>query len=205
MTSEQAILTAARKLFAENSYKTVTVRAIATAAGYSPALVIKTMGSKEKLFSRVALDPGEIEGSSADESRETLGRRLVQRVFDRRRLGISDPWALAPRLVESAPEPDLLRDRFGERYEMSMAAVIGDASKDRLNTKLVISLLLGIGAAAHSLKFFTGTEDEEAAIEQFGAMLQVPIDRCEGDLASLPPATVSTLDPDNTPRDSLPK
>ena len=39
--SRSAILEAARELFSEHGYKEVTIRDIATAAGVSPALVMK--------------------------------------------------------------------------------------------------------------------------------------------------------------------
>ena len=53
-TAYQAILEAARTKFAEVGYRDVTIRSIAAEAGYSAAMVMKLMGSKEQLFWLVA-------------------------------------------------------------------------------------------------------------------------------------------------------
>lgn len=52
--SEGAILDAARALFAETGYERATIRAVASAAGVDPALVMQYFGSKEGLFAAAA-------------------------------------------------------------------------------------------------------------------------------------------------------
>ncbi|MBQ7807711.1 helix-turn-helix domain-containing protein, partial [Rhodococcus sp. (in: high G+C Gram-positive bacteria)] len=50
-SGEASILTAAKALFAERGYASTTIKDIAVAAGYSPALVMKIYGSKARLYS----------------------------------------------------------------------------------------------------------------------------------------------------------
>jgi AcrR family transcriptional regulator len=65
--TETRILTAARRLFGEHGYDRTTIRAIATAAGSDPGLVMRYFESKEKLFARAATIPadGPIQGTPA--------------------------------------------------------------------------------------------------------------------------------------------
>jgi AcrR family transcriptional regulator len=80
--TETRILTAARRLFAENGYDRTTIRSIAAAAGSDPGLVMRYFGSKEKLFARAATIPadGPITGSPeqvADLLATALGEKLA--------------------------------------------------------------------------------------------------------------------------------
>ena len=52
--TEQAILAAARELFAEQGFERTTIRGVARAAGVDPALVMHYFGSKEGLFAEAA-------------------------------------------------------------------------------------------------------------------------------------------------------
>ncbi|MDT7846743.1 TetR/AcrR family transcriptional regulator [Streptomyces justiciae] len=80
--SRDRVLQAARTRFAERSFATTTVRAIAAAAGVNPALVLRLFGSKRELFlatlhlpTRLRDDMAELVGSDPDD----LGERLVRR------------------------------------------------------------------------------------------------------------------------------
>jgi AcrR family transcriptional regulator len=53
--TEQTILSAARKLFADRGYDRATIRAIARRARVDPSLVIQYFKSKDDLFARVAV------------------------------------------------------------------------------------------------------------------------------------------------------
>jgi AcrR family transcriptional regulator len=63
--TEDRILAAARRLFAEYGYDRTTIRAIAAEAQTDPGLVMRYFESKEKLFARVAVvdRPQPIEGT----------------------------------------------------------------------------------------------------------------------------------------------
>ena len=81
--TESRILTAARQLFGEHGYDRTTIRAIATAAGSDPGLVMRYFGSKEKLFAQAAAIPadGPIEGSP-EQIAEQLTAGLTQKLAD---------------------------------------------------------------------------------------------------------------------------
>ncbi|WP_407561901.1 TetR/AcrR family transcriptional regulator [Streptomyces sp. 184] len=53
--TQDRILAAARKLFAEHGYDRTTIRGIAAEAKTDPGLVMRYFGSKERLFARVAV------------------------------------------------------------------------------------------------------------------------------------------------------
>jgi AcrR family transcriptional regulator len=78
--TRDAILSAARSLFAERGYGSTTIRAIAAEAGVNPALVHHFFGSKEKVFV-AALDfpfnPADVLQTLLDGPREDLGRRIM--------------------------------------------------------------------------------------------------------------------------------
>jgi AcrR family transcriptional regulator len=65
--TREAILDAARTLFAERGYNTATIRAIAASAGVDPALVHHYYGTKEKLFvaaMQLPVVPSEVIGAA---------------------------------------------------------------------------------------------------------------------------------------------
>lgn len=80
--SEERILAAARRIFAELGYDRTTIRAVASAAGVDAGLVMHYFGSKDLLFARAAEVPAdELPGGTPDEVVEalltSLGRRLA--------------------------------------------------------------------------------------------------------------------------------
>ncbi|MDR5701606.1 TetR/AcrR family transcriptional regulator [Agromyces aerolatus] len=191
-TAYQAILEAARTKFAEVGYRDVTIRSIAAEAGYSAAMVMKLMGSKEQLFWLVA--PGVASTAGLEEERELVpkadvGRELVRRIFARRRMGAGDPYAVAPLHIASAPEPEQIRDEIRDRYLHNMAAMIGDSTPDQRHAKAVVSILFGIAASVHTLDAYDPADDDEA-IETFAALAQTVIDRTDGPRIPLPDESV---------------
>src|SRR5690242_15802896 len=81
--TEARILAAARQLFGEHGYDRTTIRAIATAAGSDPGLVMRYFGSKEKLFAQAASIPpdGPIKGSPEQISQQ-LTAALTQKLTE---------------------------------------------------------------------------------------------------------------------------
>lgn len=62
-TTSDDVLAAARALFAERGYRATTVRAIATAAGVTPAMINHFFGGKQQVFLasiRMPLDPTQV-------------------------------------------------------------------------------------------------------------------------------------------------
>lgn len=76
--TEARILAAARETFAELGYERTTIRAVATAAGVNPGLVMHYFGSKEELFASAAhLPPHELQpGDPAEALLAVLRERL---------------------------------------------------------------------------------------------------------------------------------
>jgi len=189
----EAILSAARRQFAEVGYRDVTIRAIAAEAGYSAAMVMKLMGSKERLFELVA--PGVAAGDAPGRQepalvpKNRLGHELVRRIIARRRMGVGDPYAVAPVLIRSAPDPDQLREEIRERYIRNMAGYIGDSSADAGDAKLVVAMMFGFATTVHTLEAYA-PEEEEAAIDRFAELVQTVIDRCDGPRTPLPDESV---------------
>ena len=79
-TTKESIAAAARTLFEAGGYAATTVRAIASAAGVDPALVIRHFGSKDQLFVQVVAFDERIR-PVFDGQVETLGNRLVEFVL----------------------------------------------------------------------------------------------------------------------------
>jgi len=74
------VLAAARELFAERGYQATTVRAIAAAAGVTPAMIHHFFGSKEKVFlaaARIPIDPDTVLAILLAGPREQFPERLV--------------------------------------------------------------------------------------------------------------------------------
>ena len=79
--SREAILAAARELFAKEGYDAATVRGIAAAAGVDPALVRHYFGDKEHLFVEtleLPIDPAELVLRILAQGADGLGLRLAQ-------------------------------------------------------------------------------------------------------------------------------
>jgi AcrR family transcriptional regulator len=79
--TREAILTAARELFAEKGYDGASIRAIARAADVDPALVHHFFGAKEELFVaavRFPVNPAEVLPYVLSGPRESIGLRMAQ-------------------------------------------------------------------------------------------------------------------------------
>jgi len=180
----EVILEAARELFSERGYHAVTIRMVAAAAGYSPAMVMKVMGSKEELFSRAA--PGHLSASDLETpDGENRGFELARRVLDRRARGITDPYAMVPLIIQNAPEPEAVRSDIRRRYLRNIAEMIGDTTEDRRHASMVLCLLLGLAAGTHTLGLL-GSADSLELARTYGRALQHEIDQCTGPRRPLP-------------------
>lgn len=190
--AHRAILEAARHRFSTDGYQAVTIRAIAADAGYSPALVMKLMGSKERLFWLVAPDvtsPSGLENERELIPREQIGRELVRRIFHRKRSGAGDPYATAPLLAQGSPDPSQIHSEIWDRYTHNVAAMIGDATQDRRHARAVVAVMFGIAAAVHTMNGYTPDEDE-MAIEAYARLVQIEINLCDGPRIPLPDESV---------------
>jgi AcrR family transcriptional regulator len=82
-STREAVLEAARELFAAHGYQTTTVRTVAAAAGVSPSMIHHFFATKDELFLaaiRMPVDPETVLKTILDGPRDELAQRLV-RVF----------------------------------------------------------------------------------------------------------------------------
>lgn len=78
--SREAVLTAARRTFAERGYERTTVRVVAAAAGVDPSMVIRYFGSKDGLFAaavQVDLRLPDLSPVPVDRRGEVLARHFL--------------------------------------------------------------------------------------------------------------------------------
>lgn len=173
-TTRETILDAARPLFAERGFNGTTIRDIADAAGVSPALVMKLSGSKAELFQAAAPDSP---GLDPDPSEELPGYRLVRAVVERRNSGDYEFWAMAPYLVQEAPDPEIARAKMTERVVPRIAAVIGEQTPEKTRARMVVTLLLGLASGLRTFEILTPQAiDSAKLIEAYGALVQKIID-----------------------------
>ncbi|MEU9477753.1 TetR family transcriptional regulator [Streptomyces sp. NPDC048191] len=138
--TEARILDRARELFAEKGFDRTTIRAVATAAGVDPALVMQYFGSKRELFTRaVQAVPALPAASDADALVEqllaTLGLKLgglPEGALAMMRSMLTDPAA-----------GEQARAALGRQIDGVGAAL--PAAEDReLRAALLVATLLGV-------------------------------------------------------------
>ncbi|NLU61570.1 TetR/AcrR family transcriptional regulator [Rhodococcus sp. HNM0563] len=177
-TTRDTILDAARPLFTERGFNGTTIRDIAEAAGVSPALVMKLTGSKAELFQAAAPESPGL--TDADHPDEAPGYRLVRAIVDRRDSGDYEFWAMAPYLVQEAPDPEGARAGMTERMVPRIAAVIGEHTTEMARARMVVTLLLGLASGVRTFEILTPqTIDSAKLIETYGALVQQIIDDTE--------------------------
>ncbi|HYD14489.1 MAG TPA: TetR family transcriptional regulator [Allosphingosinicella sp.] len=150
--TRQAIEDAARKLFADNGFERTTVRDIGARAGIDPAMVIRYFGSKEALFTLVAMPDLRLPDLGAvapDSVGETLVRHfLLQWEGEQGGGGM-------PVLLRSAASNDKagarLRDIFRAQVLPAVAAA-GPPETAPARAGLVASQLLGLALTRYVLK-----------------------------------------------------
>jgi AcrR family transcriptional regulator len=180
--NREAIAAAAMELFAARSYTEVTVRDIATAAGVSPALVIKLYGSKAELYTEIG--PSRMRLIELDLPPEKLGRALVLQILNRRGHRLPDPWVGMVQRIQDAPDAELERTSFREHTVPSIARLIGDTSADRRFASLVTCQLVGLAEGVRVLGLFPEAEVPKADLAaQVAPLIQAQIDAAQIDAA----------------------
>ncbi|WP_017606834.1 TetR/AcrR family transcriptional regulator [Nocardiopsis alkaliphila] len=181
--SRSTILDAARELFSEHGYKEVTIRDIATAAGVSPALVMKHYRSKAELFNE--LGPNDIPLAELDLPRSQIGRALVQKVLTRREHDVADPLLIALSHVRDSPDPDRTRQEVRGRVLKRFGDLIGDTTPDRRYAATVAGQILGLAEGVRTLGLFPADElSREEVLDLYGPLVQSQIEACARACAS---------------------
>ncbi|MCX0273003.1 TetR family transcriptional regulator [Nocardia zapadnayensis] len=171
--ARDAARAAAAKLFAERGYRQVTIRDIALAAGLSPAMVMKAVGSKEKLFHEVAeVAPLELDGIPHEE----LGRALVRNIIDRMRADAVEPLGRAIMLRLTAPDPETIQEKFTSGYFDALAERLGGGDDAELRSELAVGALLGLAAALRIFEAPHAAARSEQVVLHFGDIVQDLLD-----------------------------
>ncbi|HEY3502615.1 MAG TPA: TetR family transcriptional regulator [Actinocatenispora sp.] len=141
--TEQRILAEAARLFAEQGYRTVTVRAIAAAADVNLALINRYYGSKLGLFDAV-LSAGQELPQLTDVPLDDLPRYLAEYAMRQRNRGRSHGVSAATRSAESPEVRDLLQKRL-ENLLIAPLAQRLPAEDARARAALCVAVLIGTG------------------------------------------------------------
>lgn len=174
-STRDTVVAAARDLFARRGYTATTIKDVAAAAGCSPALVMKLMGSKSALFA--AADPSATVLDEAPAAEEGIGYQLVRRMLDRYDNDDPEPLAMAPVLIHEADDPDTTRDDIRRRYVAAIAERIGDTTEGRVRAHLVLAALLGLAGGLRTVGLLgPDVVDREDLILRYGAVLQTLVD-----------------------------
>jgi AcrR family transcriptional regulator len=145
--TEERILDAAARLFLTAGYEHTTIRAVASAAGVDPGLVMHYFGSKQELFRRVidAAPAPEISGApgqAAEQILATLADRLA-----------SEPTASLAllRSMLTNPEASTAASVAIARYQAQIAQAI-PADDASLRAAVISAITLGIMVSRHLIK-----------------------------------------------------
>jgi len=164
---------AATKLFAERGYRHVTIRDIALTAGLSPAMVMKAVGSKEKLFHQVAVvQPLELAGI-ADED---LGRALVQNIIERMQANAVEPMGRAIMLRLTAPDPETIQEKFASGYFDVLAERLGGGDDAELRAELAVGALMGLATTLRIFRAPSSAAHIDQVLLRFGDVVQALLD-----------------------------
>jgi AcrR family transcriptional regulator len=155
--TREAILDAARRLFAERGYERASLRAIGAEAGVDAALVVHFFGTKAELLTqsvRWPFDP-ELElqrvlAAGRSRTGEALARLFVE-TWDG--LGERNPIITLLRSAATEPAAAALMREFMSRQLMKPLLDRVRADQPELRGDLVISQLLGLGTARYILRF----------------------------------------------------
>lgn len=173
--TRRVVIAAARRLFAERGFRSVTIRDIAAEAGLSPAMVMKVIGSKEQLFTEAA--SFEPEPLPEDLPTDQLGRELVRRMLERRDRIAAEPFARAVVLALPAPDPQAVKARFIEAYVEPLAERLGGGDEARTRAELAVCALLGLAGGTRVYGFAPPERvAPDVLVEGYGGLVQSLLD-----------------------------
>lgn len=174
-TTRDVILGVARQLFTERGFTSTTIRDIADGAGVSPALVMKLTGSKAQLFEAAAPETPNVD--EPDHPAEPLGYRMARALVERRDSGDFEFWAMAPFLLQEAPDREEARAKMAARFVPRIASAIGEDTATQVRARLVVTLLLGLASGLRTFELVTPDVIESwRLVDTYGRLIQAVID-----------------------------
>ncbi|BBX59453.1 HTH-type transcriptional regulator BetI [Mycobacterium shottsii] len=156
LDTRNAIVTTARRLFAESGYEQTSVRDIASAAGVDPALIRHYFGSKAKLFRSIVGWPFEADAMSAlilSGDRDELGARLTRVFLEawERPESRSPLLAILRGAATHEESTTLVRQFFQDQMYPQLAQPLPGPDTE-LRIDLAMAQLLGIAYLRHVLR-----------------------------------------------------
>jgi AcrR family transcriptional regulator len=155
--SREAILEAARTLFAQHGYSATSMRAIGTAAGVDAALIVHFFGTKARLLREAIqwpFDPAEAADRIYAAGRRNVGEELARLVVDTwEREG--DRNAIMTLLRAATVEPaaaEMMRDFMQVELFPPLFQRL-NPDQPELRASLAASQLVGFGMARYVLRF----------------------------------------------------
>ena len=176
--TREAILVAARAIFAERGFDQASIRAIATAAEVDPALVHHYFGTKDKLFLaslEMPVDPAELVPKALDGPREEAGERLVRLVLN---VWDSPAGKAAVALLRSAMSNDwtarLVREFVVTQVLRKAISELGMDGEDApLRASLVATQIAGLAMMRYVLKVEpVASQDPETLVRAIAPNVQ---------------------------------
>ncbi len=175
--TREAILDAARRLFAERGYQGASLRAIATEAGVDPALAVHFFGSKAKLLTasvRWPFDPDAAVERIVAAGRDAAGVaivRLLVTTWDE--LGDANPIITLLRSAMTEPEAAAaMREFLSHRLLGPVTQRLG-VEDPELRAGLVAGQLLGVALTRYILRMEPlASLAPDVVIELVGATVQ---------------------------------
>lgn len=150
--TRQAMLEAARRQFARESYENVGLREIAGEVGVDPALVCRYFGSKEALFREVLRHPDEsqfLAGVTAETLPDYFADLLTE--AEEHESAAKAEWLLIVlRSSSSSRASEMVGDTMREGVLEPVARILGGEGAE-MRASLVLAVLLG-GAVMRTMR-----------------------------------------------------
>jgi AcrR family transcriptional regulator len=158
--TREAILGAARDVFAERGFDGASIRAIAAGAGVDPALVHHYFGTKEQLFLAVVeppIDPGDLIPTFVEGDIDELGERVVRTFLGVFEHPVSGPAfeALLRGAFANKMSSRLIREFFSVQIIRRISRELGDhidPAELPLRATFVASQLFGLAGTRYIVK-----------------------------------------------------
>lgn len=171
--SRDLVIEAARRLFAERGYPSVTIRQIAAEAGLSASMVMKVGGNKAKIYQDAA--PTSLDQLDSSTPRGAIGQTLANRILLRRESDMSEPWAQAIFRTADAPDPQGSREEFQQWVRTHLTKWVDPGPDLDARVELLACLMLGLAVGLRTQRLLSGTTDEWIA-EHYGRLMQQVIE-----------------------------
>ncbi|HEY2203652.1 MAG TPA: TetR family transcriptional regulator [Pseudonocardia sp.] len=126
-STRTAIVSTARRLFADRGYQGTTIRAVAAEAGIDPSMVMRYYGNKEGLFAAaVDIDLGL--PSAADLPRDRIGEAIAGHVLRRWEGELADELIIL--LLRSACTNETAAEQLRQVFQRQVLPLVREISGD---------------------------------------------------------------------------